>query len=142
MKSAKAKKILLSFSGLIAGALMLTVIQPPIGLSVLAWVALVPFILVCSPAAKPFPLAVAAYLVSLGYWLGNLYWIFPVTPLGWFAFCLYTALLWPILAVCLRFCRVKKIPLFLAAGVLFVGAERLQGLFLGGCFGRFLAHSQ
>jgi apolipoprotein N-acyltransferase len=32
--------------------------------------------------------------------------------------------------------------LFLAAGVLFVGAERLQGFFLGGFFWRFLAHSQ
>jgi len=151
LKSAKAKKILLLYSalaqpivwvGLVASAAMLTVIQPPIGLSVLAWVSLVPFILVCSPAAKPFPLAVAAYLVSLCYWLGNLYWLFPVTPLGWFAFCLYTALLWPILAVALRFCRMKKIPLVLAVPVLVVGAERLQGLFLGGFFWRFLAHSQ
>jgi len=142
LKSAKAKRILLLYSALITGSAMLTVIQPPIGLSVLAWVSLVPFILVCSPAAKPFPLAVAAYLVSLGYWLGNLYWIFPVTPSGWFAFCLYTALLWPILAVALRFCRIKKIPLVLAVPVLVVGAERLQGLFLGGFFWRFLAHSQ
>jgi apolipoprotein N-acyltransferase len=55
---------------------------------------------------------------------------------------MYTALLWPMVAVCLRYCRTKKIPLFLAAGVLFVGAERLQGLFLGGFFWRFLAHSQ
>ncbi|GAG40424.1 unnamed protein product, partial [marine sediment metagenome] len=54
----------------------------------------------------------------------------------------YTAVHWPILALCLRYCRTKKIPLFLAAGVLFVGAERLQGLFLGGFFWRLLAHSQ
>ncbi|MHC4075530.1 MAG: apolipoprotein N-acyltransferase, partial [Planctomycetota bacterium] len=36
----------------------------------------------------------------------------------------------------------KKLPLFLTVPVLFVGAERLQGLFLGGFFWRFLAHSQ
>ncbi|MFA5238222.1 MAG: apolipoprotein N-acyltransferase, partial [Phycisphaerae bacterium] len=39
-------------------------------------------------------------------------------------------------------CREKKIPLFLAVPILIVGAERLQGLFLGGFFWRFLAHSQ
>ncbi len=121
---------------------MLTVIQPPISWAPLAWVSLVPFVLVCSPTAKPKPLALAAYLISLLYWLGNLYWIFPITVVGWAAFCLYTALLWPILAICLRFCRTKKVPLFLAVPVLFVGAERLQGLFLGGFFWRFLAHSQ
>jgi len=121
---------------------MLTVIQAPISFSPLAWVALVPFILACRPTAKPKRLAVAAYLISLCYWLGNLYWISPITILGWITFCLYTALHWPILALCLRYCRIKKIPLFLAAGVLFVGAERLQGFFLGGFFWRFLAHSQ
>ena len=138
----KVKNIFLLCLPFIASAAMLTVIQAPISFSPLAWVSLVPFILVCRPTAKPKRLAVAAYLISLCYWLGNLYWIFPITVVGWLTFCLYTALLWPILALCLRYCRIKKIPLFLAAGVLFVGAERLQGLFLGGFFWRFLAHSQ
>jgi apolipoprotein N-acyltransferase len=131
--------VLLAFVG---SAAMLTVIQAPTNLSGLAWVSLVPFILACRPDVKVKPLFLTAYLVSLCYWLGNLYWIYQITPAGWLAFCMYTALLWPMLAVCLRYCRTKKIPLFLAAGVLFVGAERLQGLFLGGFFWRFLAHSQ
>jgi len=149
----KIKNILLLWLGFIASAVMLTVIQAPISgstgfgklttsWSALAWVSLVPLILVCSPAAKPLPLALAAYLISLCYWLGNLYWICPVTPLGWLAFCMYTALLWPMVALCLRYCRIKRIPLVLAVPVLIVGAERLQGLFLGGFFWRFLAHSQ
>ncbi|RKY21592.1 MAG: apolipoprotein N-acyltransferase [Planctomycetota bacterium] len=121
---------------------MLTVIQPPFGFSALAWVAIVPFILVCSPTVKPGRLALTAYLVSLCYWFGNLYWLAPVTVSGWAAFCLYTAILWPALALCLRYCRIKKIPLFIAAPILVVGTERLQGLFLGGFFWRFLAHSQ
>jgi len=142
LKSAKIKNILLLCSAFFASAVMLTVIQPPISWAALAWVSLIPFILACSPAAKPKPLALVAYLISLCYWLGNLYWIAPITVVGWAAFCLYTALLWPILAICIRFCRIKKIPLFLAVPVLFVGAERLQGVFLGGFFWRFLAHSQ
>jgi apolipoprotein N-acyltransferase len=142
LKSAKTTNILFLGSAFITSAVMLTVIQPPIGWSFLAWVSLVPFILVCSPNAKPFSLALVAYIVSLCYWLGNLYWIFPITVAGWAAFCAYTAVLWPIIAFSLRYCRTKKIPLFLATPVLFVGAERLQGLFLGGFFWRFLAHSQ
>jgi len=144
MKLKSTKSMNIRFLGLafITSAVMLTVIQPPISWSFLAWVSLVPFILACSPNARPFSLALVAYIVSLCYWLGNLYWVFPITIAGWAAFCAYTAVLWPIVALCLRYCRIKKIPLFLATGVLFVGAERLQGLFLGGFFWRFLAHSQ
>ncbi len=126
----------------VASAVMLTVIQAPVSFSALAWVSLVPFILACSPESRPRNLVPVAYIVSVCYWLGNLYWVFPITLAGWLAFCLYTAVLWPVVALCLRYCRAKRIPLFLAAGVLFVGAERLQGFFLGGFFWRFLAHSQ
>jgi apolipoprotein N-acyltransferase len=126
----------------IASAIMLTVIQAPISLSYFAWVSLVPFILACSPDANPKSLALAAYLVAACYWLGNIYWIAPITLLGWSSLSLYTALFWPILALFLRYCRIKKIPLCLAVPILFVEAERLQGLFLGGFFWRFLAHSQ
>jgi len=142
LKSANTRNILLPASAFTASAVMLTVIQPPISWSPLAWVSLVPFISACSPQSRPKHLALVAYIVSLCYWLGNLYWVFPITLAGWLAFCLYTAVLWPIVALCLRYCRTKRIPLFLAAGVLFVGAERFQGFFLGGFFWRFLAHSQ
>jgi apolipoprotein N-acyltransferase len=136
------KNILLCALPFVASAVMLTVIQAPISFSLLAWVSLVPFILACSPDAKPRRLIFVSYVISVFYWLGNLYWIVPVTIVGWIAFCLYTAALWPILALCLRYCRIKKIPLFLASAVLVVGIERMQGLFLGGFFWRFLAHSQ
>jgi apolipoprotein N-acyltransferase len=142
LKKPKLKNFLLLCLPFIATAIMLTVIQAPFSLSFLAWISLVPFILACSPAAKPKSLALAAYLTSLCYWLANIYWIAPITLLGWISFSLYTALFWPILALCLRYCRTKKIPLFLAVSVLFVGAERLRGVFLGGFFWRFLAHSQ
>jgi len=138
----KAKIILWISLPFAASAVMLTVIQPPLSWSPLAWISLVPFILACSPESRPRHLVPAAYIVSFCYWLANLYWVFPITLAGWLAFCLYTAVLWPAVALCLRYCRAKKIPLFLASGVLFVGAERLQGFFLGGFFWRFLAHSQ
>jgi apolipoprotein N-acyltransferase len=121
---------------------MLTVIQAPIDWGFLAWAAYVPFILGCSPQTRPRRLFLVAYVVSLLYWLGNLYWIFPITIVGWAVFCLYTALLWPILALFLRYCRAKRVPLFLVSAVLIVGIERMQGFFMGRFFWRFLAHSQ
>ena len=142
MKNLWMKNIVLCALPFVTSAVMLTVIQAPISWSLLAWVSLVPFILACSPDAKPRRLIFVSYVISVFYWLGNLYWIVPVTIAGWIAFCLYTAALWPILALCLRYCRIKKIPLFLASAALVVGIERMQGLFLGGFFWRFLAHSQ
>jgi len=142
LKNLWMKNTLLCALPFIASAVMLTVIQVPISWSLLAWVSFVPFILACSPDAKHRRLALVSYVISLCYWLGNLYWLIPVTIAGWIAFCLYTAALWPILALCLRYCRIKKIPLFLASAVLIVGIEQMQGLFLGGFFWRFLAHSQ
>jgi len=121
---------------------MLTVIQPPFGWSALAWVALVPFILISSSSIKTRRLVIVAYLVSACYWLGNLYWIAPVTAAGWLAFCLYTALLWPVLLLLLRYCANRGIPSLLAVPVSVVVVENLQGFFLGGFFWRFLAHSQ
>jgi len=142
LKKLWMKNILLLALPLVATAVMLTVIQPPISWASLAWVAFVPFIIACSPDTKPRRLILVSYVISLFYWLGNLYWLVPVTIAGWIAFCLYTALLWPILAMFLRYCRAKKVPLFLASAILIVAIERLQGFFLGRFFWRFLAHSQ
>ena len=132
-------RILAAFAGT---AIMLTLAQQPIGWWPLAWVAYVPFILACSFETKPSKLYPAAFVVSYCYWLGNIYWMSFVTVVGWIAFCLYTALLWPLLAMSLRWCIKKQFPLFIAVPVLIVGIEQMQGLFLGGFYWNYLAHSQ
>ncbi len=121
---------------------LLTVIQPPISLSFLAWVSLVPFILACSPDIKPLRLFFTVYIVSLAFWLGNLYWVGFVTWPGWFAYCMYQGLLWPLVALGIRYSRKRNIPLFFCAAILFVAAESMQGFLLGGFYWHFLAHSQ
>jgi apolipoprotein N-acyltransferase len=147
---------------------MLTLAQAPINIWPLAWVAYVPFIVACSPkqftaenpsttlrvnsetAEKnkktkkkvPDTFFIIAYVVGAGYWSGNLYWMSFVTVSGWIAFCLYTAILWPILALSIRWCINRKIPLVIAVPILVVGIEQSQGLFLGGFYWDYLAHSQ
>ena len=142
MNKTVAKENLLIFFSYLASAVMLTFIQVPFGASGLAWVGLVPLILVSRPNAKAKHLVVIGYLVCLCYWLGNLYWLGIVTVAGWIGFCLYMGLYWPVFALCIRFCRMKKVPLILAVPVLLVGAEALQGYIWTGFSWRFLAHSQ
>jgi apolipoprotein N-acyltransferase len=123
---------------------MLTVIQQPFNLGYLAWIAYVPLIIVAIREEKTLRLVIFAYIISFAYWLGNLYYIIPVTISGWAAFCAYTAILSPILILTLRFLRKKfpKIPSFLLFAILLTAAERLQGFLLGGFAWRMLAHSQ
>jgi len=140
LKDRKPFVIAISLFGV--SALLLTVIQPPIDWSFLAWVAFVPFALACSPQAKTRPLALAAFAVGYAYWLVNLYWIAPITILGWLGMGLYLSLFWPLPALAVRFAQAKGIPLFVALPVLLAGWERLQGFPMGGFFWRFLGHSQ
>ena len=142
LKNAKAKNFGIIFFGVGASGLLLTLIGPAIGLSFLAWVSWIPFILVCSPRVKGKSFFIIVYLISLFYWLGNLYWIGLVTWAGWAAFCFYTALLWPLLGISICYCRRKQLPLFIFVAIFIVGSERLQGLFLGGFYWRHLSHSQ
>ena len=142
MKIVDIKKSLLLFIPFVGSAVMLTLIQPPFDISLLAWVSLVPFLFACSSKIKTRTLVIISYLVAVGYWLCNLYWMLPVTCAGWLVLCMYMAVLWPVVIIAIRYCMTKKIPLFLAVPILIVGAERLQGLFLGGFYWRFLAHSQ
>ncbi|MHC4680765.1 MAG: hypothetical protein ACYTEK_18940, partial [Planctomycetota bacterium] len=78
-KESQGHSWLLSALPFVATAAMLTVIQAPIGWAPLAWVAFVPLILASAPEAKPRRLFVISYFVCLLYWLGNLYWLVPVT---------------------------------------------------------------
>ena len=123
-------------------ALLQSVIQAPVNWSLLAWVAWVPFAWMCSPAVRGRSVFLAAYLVAIAYWLVNLYWLAWITVAGWITMGFYIGLLWPLLALALRWCRGKGVPLFVALPVLLVGIERLQGFPLGGFYWRLLGHSQ
>ncbi len=143
MGNAKSKDILLITGGFSASALMLTVIQAPFEGGFLAWVCLVPFMLVCRPETSVWRLVWTSYIVSSLYWLGNLYWIGLVTVPAYVVFSMAQGLYWPILAVSVRFVRQKHPGgLMYAAPLLFVGAEAWQGIIYTGFGWRLLAHSQ
>ncbi len=82
-----------------------------------------------------------SYIISLIYWLLNVYWLEPVTMPGWLTLCVYMAFYWPILVLCLRFCCERKMPLWFSLPILIVGTEALQGVFFKGFGYRLLGHS-
>lgn len=129
--------------GLLMGsALLLTVIQPPMGASLLAWIALVPLVIAATRPMAPLALAGWAALTGLIYWLVSVYWLQPITSLGWIVFSLYSAPLWVLFALAVQWCHWRHWPLAPCVALLWVGTEQCQGLFLGGFYWRFLAHSQ
>jgi len=128
--------------GLAASGLLLSLIQPPLCWSILAVLAYVPFGLACRSAVGTKRLAWMAYLVAAVYWMVNLYWIAPITIAGWIALCLYMAILWPIMAIALRYCASRQLPASACLAIIVTGAERLQGFPLGGFYWRLLGHSQ
>ena len=142
MDKAKKKDILFTFLCFFASAIFLTVVQAPFDLGIIAWVALVPFIIACREDIGAWRLMWVSYLVGAGYWIGNLYWIGYVTVGGYILLGLSLGLYWPVIAICIREARKRKIPLFLAAAVLFVGAEAWQGILYTGFNWRLLGQSQ
>jgi apolipoprotein N-acyltransferase len=133
------KRLLLSVSCFALSAVLLSLIQPPYNLSFLAWFAYVPFVLAALRGEKIKTVIICSYIVAVIYWMLNVYWLAPITFVGWFVVCLYLAVYWPAVAVSLRFCNDRRIPLWFALPVLIVGEETLRGYLFGW---RFLAHSQ
>ncbi|MDD5678264.1 MAG: apolipoprotein N-acyltransferase [Kiritimatiellae bacterium] len=82
------------FPGILASVLsglLLFAAFPPLEWSVLAWVALVP-LLVISAAATPRIAFRWGLLAGLVFWLSSLVWLTRVSWAGWFMLCLYCAL--------------------------------------------------
>lgn len=135
-------KTLLAVVPFAASAILLTVCQAPWNLHGLAWVALVPFVLSCRPDIAKKRLAAIAYLVSFAAWMFNLDWIIPITGPGYICFALFQALYWPLLALGIRYCRRRNLPMTVAAPILFVGVESIQSFLFTGFSWYFLGHSQ
>ena len=126
----------------ILSAALLTIIQAPFTFGYLAWIALVPFIYACKPDSKPWPLILLSYIVSVCYWLGNLYFVTYVDIPGCVVFCMFLGMYAPVLALCTRFLRKIDFPLYIALPFLITGAEAWQGVIFTGFSWRLLAHSQ
>lgn len=112
----------------------------------LAWIALVPLILLVRPAIAPKRLYLATYLAGLAAWVVLLQWMRlgdPAMYIAWIALAIYVAFYFP-LFVALARAAVHQfhVPLTLAVPVVWVGLEYCRAYIFTGFSWYYLGHTQ
>lgn len=131
----------------LASALMLWAAQPPLGLSLLAWIAPIGLLWLVEREQAPKKLGYfCLWLAGCAYWLAILqgirlaYW-----PLifGWLALSLYLAIYFPLFVGVSRLLTKRyRMPLMIAAPIAWTGLELGRSYLLTGYAASGLAHSQ
>ncbi len=118
----------------------------PLDYGPLGWVCLIPLVLLARPARSPRWLYRVAWLGGLTFWLPALQWMRlgdPTMYLAWFALAVYLAAYFPLFLALTRVAVHRgRVPLMLAAPVVWVGLELLRGLLLTGFPWYILGHTQ
>jgi apolipoprotein N-acyltransferase len=126
----------------LATVLLYSALFPPIEISWLAFIALVPWLMLilrCGPREQ----FVFSSLAGLGFYLLNVTWIVPITIPGYISMSIYLALYWPVSGVLIRaLYRRWSMPLVLAVPLVWVAMEYIRGLGPLGFQWFYLGHSQ
>ncbi len=120
---------------------LLSVSFAPFNAWFLAYVALVPWgLLLAAPGGRRA--LVAGWLTGLLFWALNLYWLWWVTLVGYFAVILYLSAYWFVAAVLVRAAFRRNWPLWLVLPCAWVALEFARNYVISGFPWFFLAHSQ
>lgn len=126
----------------LATVLLYSALFPPIEISWLAFVALVPWLTLvfrCGPREQ----VVFSFLAGLGFYLLNVTWILPITIPGYISMSIYLALYWPVAGVLIRALYQRwSLPLVLVVPLVWVALEYIRGLGPLGFQWFYLGHSQ
>lgn len=131
----------------LAGSLLMWAAQPPLAFSFLAWIAPVPWLMLVRadelPGRRPYR---ALYFAGMIYWLAAIQWLrlaHPAVYIGWFVLAAYLAVYIPVFVGITRVAVHRlRVPLWLAAPVVWTGLELARAhLFTGFLMGS-LAHTQ
>ena len=120
---------------------------PPIGWRPLAWLAPIPWLMLARqprlPGGRPY---LQLWLSGFVFWLIELYWLtLPhwATGFGLLALACYLAFYWPAFVGLLRVAvHQAKLPLMIAAPVVWTGLELARAHLIGGFLLSALGHSQ
>ena len=131
----------------IVGSLLMFAAQPPLDLWPLAWIAPIPWLLLVRgqslPGKRPYRSLWAAGLV---YWLLAVHWLrLPhwTTHFGWLALSFYLAFYLPVfVAVSRTAVHRMRMPLTLAAPLVWTGLELARGYVMTGFLMGALGHTQ
>lgn len=106
-----------------------------------AWIALVPWFLLIG--LRESPPILTSFLIGVGFFVYNSYWLGYVTYAGWLGLSFYQVAYFVAFAAACNFLyRTLGVPLFLFAPFLWVSQEYLRSFVLTGFPWFFLAHTQ
>ncbi len=132
-------------AGLASGLLLWTAF-PPVEWSGLAWVALAPLFWLVTVRGAPFKTYLAAWIGGLVFWTLAVQWLSLIGPgawIGWVVLALVFSLWWPLFLALTRWAYFRlRLPLILAAPIVWVAVEYLRAYFLTGFPWYYVAHSQ
>lgn len=131
----------------LASSILLWAALPPLGWAPLAWIAPTGWLLLVRQpqfvGRRPY---LAIWLAGLAYWLATLHWLrLPhwATSFGWLALSFYLAFYLPLFVALSRVAVHRlRIPVWLAAPVVWMGLELARGHLLTGFTMASLAHTQ
>ncbi|MCJ7545099.1 MAG: hypothetical protein MUP47_11170, partial [Phycisphaerae bacterium] len=122
-------------------ALLLTVSFAPFDCWVLAYVALVPWTMALGGARGRWAVLWATAAGAL-FWAGNLYWLWWITLVGYFAMVPYLTAYWLVAALVVRAAYRRNWPMWLTLPVVWTALEYARAHIISGFPWFFLAHSQ
>jgi apolipoprotein N-acyltransferase len=131
----------------LAGSLLMWAAQPPLALGFLAWIAPVPWLMLVRaeelPGRRPY---LALWLAGLAYWLSAIAWLrlpHPAVYFGWVLLSSYLACYTPVFIGITRVAVHRlRVPLWLAAPLVWTGLELARAHLLTGFLMGSLAHTQ
>lgn len=126
----------------LATLVLMSLIFAPINAWPLAFVCLVPWMVVAVGCRTAGRVLVWSYLWAAVFFLFNMRWLYPATDAGYVALSLYLAAYFPILAATVRHAaRRRRWPLALAFPIAWVGCEMIRAVVFTGFPWFFLSHS-
>jgi len=114
----------------------------PISLWPIAFVCLVPWLILIGASALAPRVYFYSYVWALAFFLIDMHWLYEATGVGYVALSIYQAAYFPLMACPLRHViRRRSIPLAIAFPCVWVGGELLRAVVISGFPWFFLSHS-
>ncbi|MEK6676501.1 MAG: apolipoprotein N-acyltransferase [Planctomycetota bacterium] len=122
--------------------LLKSLIFEPVGLWPIAFVCLVPWLILVSAATLARRVYFLSYACGLAFFLVNMRWLYEATGWGYLALSAYQAAYFPLMAMAVRHAaRRRRWPLALVFPLAWVGSEIARAVFFSGFPWFFLSHS-
>jgi apolipoprotein N-acyltransferase len=114
---------------------------PPGGTWPLTFVCLVPWAVATCRTRRAWLVHWLSFFLGYGFFLINLFWLYPVTDLGYYALAFYLGLYWPLAAWALRTGQRHGVSPLWTLPVAWVACEYLRAWVMTGFPWLFLAHA-